>query len=468
MRSELSHALQRGLATLAAGLLAACGSTPPYQRPAMDIPPAFKEAALFQPAQPRLLLQGEWWRVFGDETLNSLQAQLVIGNENLGLAFAQYRAARAALAASRAALAPSLGVGASTSRGRSPSLPSAETTVSLSGSASWEVDLWGRISAQVDGAQARLDASEADWAAVRLSLQAALAQTYFSLRTAEAQTESLNNAVQAYRRSVEMTQDRYRVGIASAADVAQAQTQLKLALAQWVETRRSRAQLEHALAVLLGRPPSLFTLDVMARLPAVPDVPAQLPAQLLERRPDIAAAERRVAAANAQIGVAQAAFFPAVTLSANAGYRGETIANLMSAPHLFWSLGPAMALAVFDGGARRAGVDSAQAAADQAAAAYRQTVLAALQEVEDNLVSVATLQEEATYLEESQGEARRALDITTHQYRAGTVSYLNVVAAQTTALSIERSLLDTHNRRLAAANQLLKNLAGGWPLPPNP
>ncbi|MBI2770662.1 MAG: multidrug efflux RND transporter permease subunit [Burkholderiales bacterium] len=451
----------------AAAVLAACSATPPYQKPATEVPAAFKEAALFQPATARPPVPGEWWRLYGDETLNGLQGQLVVGNENLKSALAQYRGARAALDASRASLFPTFGAGLAASRSRSASLPGGpENTVSLSGNASWELDLWGRIGAQVDSAQARLEASSADLAAVRLSLQAALAQTYFSLRAAEAQAALLDNAVQAYSRSLVMTQDRYRVGIVSAADIAQAQTQLKSAQAQWVEARSSRAQLEHALAVLLGKAPSLFTLEANARLPVSPEVPVQLPAQLLERRPDIAAAERRVAAANAQVGAAEAAFFPAVTLSAGAGYRGNALANLVSAPNLFWSIGPAIALAAFDGGARRAGVASAQAATDQAAATYRQTVLTAMQEVEDNLVLAATLQQETALLEESLVEARRALEITTNQYRAGTVSYLNVVAAQTTALSAERSLLDARTRRLAATNQLLKNIAGSWqPLP---
>jgi NodT family efflux transporter outer membrane factor (OMF) lipoprotein len=449
-------------------LLSACGSAPTYERPKMDIPADFKEARLFQPAQPGPAVPEEWWRLFADETLNGLQKQLASGNQNLQLAVAQYRAARAALDASRAPLFPSLGASLSDTRSRAP-LPSRTVdTVSLAGSASWELDLWGRVSSQVSGAQARAQASEADLAAVRLSLQAILAQTYFSLRSAEAQAGLLDSAVQAYKRSLEMTQDRYRVGIVSAADVAQAQTQLKSALAQSVDARRSRAQLEHAVAVLLGRPPSGFTLETTASLPPAPELPAQLPSQLLQRRPDIAAAERRVAAANAQIGVAQAAFFPAITLSASAGYRDSSFADLVSAPNLFWSLGPALALSVLDGGARRAAVASAQAAVEQAAANYRQTVLTALQEVEDNLVLAATLKERTVLLAESLTEARRALDIITNQYRAGTVSYLAVVNAQTTALTAERTLLDARTSYLAATNQLLKNLAGNWASPANP
>ncbi|MDB5848142.1 MAG: transporter [Rhodoferax sp.] len=464
--------------TLAAAL-AGCSTAPPYQRPAMEMPASFREAA----AQPAAAtpVPDDWWRLFNDPALDALQAQVAIGNENLKASVAQYRAAQAALAGSRGALLPSFGLGLDASRSGSGSSRSTSSTgngnnnssagsvgnsVSLTGSASWEVDLWGRLSGQVDTAQARLQASRDDLAAAELSVRATLAQTYFSLRAAEAQTALLQDTLTAYQRSLDLTQNRYQAGVASAADVAQAQNQLKSTQAQLIESRSSRAQFEHALAVLLGRPPGLFDLGNTATLPMAPDAPPQLPAQLLERRPDIAAAERRVAAANAQVGVARAAFFPALTLSASAGYRGSTLANLVSAPNLFWSLGPALALTAFDGGQRQAAVDSARAGVDQAAASYRQTVLTALQEVEDNLVIAASLQEETGVLAEALTAARRALDVTTNQYRAGTVSYLNVVSAQTAVLSAERSLLDVRSRRLAAIAQLLKNVAGRWDLPP--
>jgi len=259
-----------------------------------------------------------------------------------------------------------------------------------------------------------------------------------------------------------MTQDRYRVGIVPATDVAQAQTQLKTAQAQAAETAGSRALLENALAVLVGEMPAAISLGAPDGLPNPPEVPLQVPAELLRRRPDIAAAERRAAAAAAQAGAASAAFFPTVTLGANGSLRAGTLADLLAAPPLLWSLGPSLALAAFDGGARQAAVDSARALLEQASAQYRQTVLTAIQEVEDNLALNAALARQTQLLQESLVEARRALELTLNQYRAGTVSYLNVVAAQTTALSVERSLLDAKSRRLAATNQLLKNLAGGW------
>ena len=461
MRPETRALIPLALALLAATLVG-CAGSPDYRRPVIEVPAQFREAALFKPAGPAAQIPQAWWQLFGDEVLNGLQSEMSAGNENLRAALAQYRAASAALDASRAPLLPTVGTSVSASRGRSPTAPASSTIYTPAATASWEADLWGRLGAQVDSARARLEASEFDLAAVRLSLQATLAQTYLGMRAAEAQIALLDNTVKAYQRSLEMTQDRYRVGVVSATDVAQAQTQLKSAQAQAAEAQGSRALLEHAIAVLLGRPPASLVLAENSKLPDLPNPPTQVPAELLRRRPDIAAAERRVAAANAQVGLAQTAFFPSVTLSANANYRASGLADLISAPHLFWSLGPSLALTAFDGGARRAAVEGAQAALEQAAAAYRQTVLTAMQEVEDNLALAAALHRQTQLLEESLVEARRALELTLNQYRAGTVSYLNVVAAQTTALSVERTLLDARSRQLSATNQLLKNLAGDW------
>lgn len=453
------------LTSLAALLvLTACSTTPPYRPPATALPTAFKETGLWQAANPQAAtVPDDWWLLFNDPVLNSLQTQAG-QNQNLQASAAQIRVAQAALGSSRAALSPTLGAGLAVTRSASPTTPAANS-VALTGSASWELDLWGRLSGAVTGDQARVQASQDDLAAARLSLQATVAQTYFSLRAAEAQSALLERSVQAYQRSMELTQNRYRGGVASANDVAQAQTQLKTTSAQRIESDSSRAQLEHALAVLLGRAPSEFSLPRTAVLPATPDIPDQVPARLLERRPDIAAAERRVAAAYAQVGVAQAAFFPALTLSASAGYKGSSLANLVSAPNLLWSVGPALALAAFDGGLRQSTVDSTRASTDAATASYRQTVLTALQEVEDNLVVAGSLQQEAALQTEALVAANRSLEIVKNQYQSGTVSYLNVVVAQATALSSERSLLDVQNRRLAATNQLLKNIAGRWDAP---
>ena len=323
------------------------------------------------------------------------------------------------------------------------------------------------MSGTVSASQASAQASSDDLAAARLSAQASITQTYFSLRAADASVRLLQETLQSYEQSLKLTNNRYRAGVASSADVAQAEAQYKSTQAQLIEAQTSRAQLEHALAALLGLPPAAFSLEAGAELPLPPEVPAMLSSQLLEQRPDIAAAERRVAAANAQVGVARAAFFPALTLSATAGYRGASLSNLVSAPNLFWSLGPSLALALFDGGARTAAVESARASLDLAAATYRQTVLTALQEVEDNLVTASALAREQQVQIEAVAAAQKALDVVNNQYRAGTVAYLNVLSAQTTVLSARRSLIDVRNRRLAAVNTLLKNVAGRWePLGP--
>ena len=453
-------------------LLTACGTPLPHERPALDVPAAYKQgvqgSAVWQTAQPQDSVPSAWWTLFADPALNALQERAASGNQNVALAVARLRAARAALDSAGAAGLPSLGATASSTRSRSgtnaESSAQARTRNSqaLGLNASWELDLWGRLSGGVDAARASVEASADDLAAMRLSVQATVAQTYFALRAAEAQTLLLDDTLAAYERSWQLTRNRQRAGVASAADVAQAEAQYKSTQVQRLEAQTSRAQLEHALAALTGQAPAALNLPATAELPAPPAVPAQLPSRLLERRPDIAAAERRVAAANAQIGVAQAAFFPAVTLSGAAGYRGTELANLLNAPNLFWSLGPALAVSLLDGGARSAALESARAAHDQTVASYRQTVLTALQEVEDNLAAATALEREQQLQTEAVAAAQRALDVVSNQYRAGTVGYLNVLSAQTTVLAARRSLIDVRNRRLAAVNALLKNVAGPW------
>ncbi len=448
--------------------LAACGTVQPYERPALDVPAAFKEgvpgSGVWQAAQPQDAVPDDWWRLFDDPVLDQLQQQAQQANQNIALALARLRAAHAALDGSRAALAPTLGANAGSTRARSNGSAgrSIATADSIGLAAGWELDLWGRLSAGAEAAQASLQASADDLAAMRLSVQASVAQTYFALRAAEVQERLLGETLAAYQRSWDLTQNRYRAGVASSADVAQAQATYLSTQAQRIEAQTSRAQLEHALAALAGQAPAAFSLAPTAALPAPPPVPAQLPSRLLERRPDIAAAERRVAAANAQVGAARAAFFPALTLSASAGYRGTSWGDLASAPNLVWSLGPALAATLFDGGARSAAVDAARAAQAQATASYRQTVLTALQEVEDNLVAGAALEREQAVQTEAVAAAQRALDVVNNQYRAGTVAYLNVLSAQAQVLSAQNGLISVRNRRLAAAATLLKNVAGRW------
>ncbi len=447
-------------------LLAACAVTrinpPPPAVPAAQ----YKEAGTWQRAPATDPVPDAWWTLFKDPVLDDLQRRLVIGNEGLKSAVAAVASARAVVEASRTVMWPTLSAGLGASRSGSPgSGATAGTTsnsLSLSATANWEADLWGRLALASSGAQASLQASSHELAAARLSAQALLAQTYFSLRTAEAQLALLDRSVAAYQRSLDLTQVRYDGGMAARTDVLQAQTQLKSALAQAADLRAQRAQLEHAIAVLLGVPPSSLALERNATLPSAPGVPPMLPATLLERRPDIAAAQQRLAAAYAQMGVAAAAWFPDLSLSAEAGYRGSSLGKLVTAPKLLWSLGASLTEAVFDGGQRQLASAQARASADQATSAYRQAVLTALQEVEDNLVLAAQLEQEATWQAEALQAAQKNLEITLAQYRAGTLSYLNVVAAQTAALGSESSLLSVRNRQLAAVNQLLKNIAGRW------
>jgi NodT family efflux transporter outer membrane factor (OMF) lipoprotein len=459
---QIASALLHFLILILASALSAC-TTPATIAPAsMEVPAAFKESSLWKATRAdAAAVPDEWWTLFNDATLNELQKQ-VVGNENLKASAALVQVARAALGAARAPASPSLGVSANSTNSVQPGSTSAITNNSLAANASWELDLWGRVAGNVSSAEARLQASSADLAAARWSVQALVTQTYFSLRSAEAQALLLERSVAAYQRSLELTQNRYAGGIASAADVAQATTQLRSTQAQLIESQSSRAQLEHAIATLLGQPAASLSVPRTAVLPIAPPVPVQLPSDLMQRRPDIAAASSRVAAANAQIGVAQSAFFPAITLSASAGFKGTDLLQLISAPNLFWSLGPALAATLLDGGARKATEESATATATQATATYRQTVLTALQEVEDNLVAAASLQEQAALQTDALTAAERNLDITNNQYKAGTVSYLNVVTAQATTLSSERTLLDVRNRRLVAIAVLLKNLGGRW------
>ncbi|MDE2047962.1 MAG: efflux transporter outer membrane subunit [Betaproteobacteria bacterium] len=468
------RSLRMGALALTTLLLAACATPAGDASTQMDVPAQFKEQALWQTVQPTAAppAPDAWWTLFGDATLDALETQVAVGNANLQASVAQMRVAQASLAAAEAGRWPTLGAGLSASRSRaqvgtgSRSVAAVDNSVALSASASWEVDLWGRLSQLASSAQARYDASRADLAAATLSTQATLAQTYFALRTAEAQLALFDRTVQGYERSLQVTRNRYAAGVVSAADVAQAQSQLQSAQAAQLEAATQRAQLEHAIAVLLGRPPASFTLAPGALPERTPGVPALLPAALLQRRPDIAAAQWRVAAANANIGAARAAYFPTLTLAASGGYRGTSLSDLVSAPNLFWSLGPAVALTLFDGGGRRAATDQAVAQADLAAATYRQTVLTALQEVEDNLVAAANLRREGQIQTEAVASARRAQQIVENQYKAGTVAYQNVVSAQITTFTAERTLLDARNRELAAVNQLLKNIAGRWDAAP--
>lgn len=470
--SFLRPSLPAVAAAVLVALLSGCAVTRVDPPAPVTAPAQYKEDGLWKQARPATAepVPEQWWTLFDDPVLNDLQRRLVIGNENLKAAVAQLAGARAALEASRSALLPTLSVGVSGTRSASPDGNVTNGTINrgptnsvqASLNASWEPDLWGRLRLASEGADATLQATADDLAAARLSAQATLAQSYFSLRTAEAQEALYDRSVQAYQRFLDLTQARYQSGVAARSDVLQAQTQLRSAQAQLLETRSTRAQLVHAIAVLLGLPPSALELSKNAALPTPPEVPMMLPSQLLERRPDIAAAQRRVASAYAQIGVADAAYFPSLTLSGSGGYRSSTLSKLLSAPNLFWSLGPSLAQAIFDGGQRKLASAQARTSAEVATSTYRQTVLTALQEVEDNLILADHLREEARLQQEALASAQRNLELVTDQYRAGTVSFLDVTTAQNSAFNAEASLLSVRNRQLAAISLLLKNVAGRW------
>ncbi len=449
--------------------LAACTLGPNYVRPSIEAPTAFKEMAGWKQAEPRdQELRGQWWEIYNDPLLNNLEEQVAISNQNLAQAEAQYRQARALVQAARSSYFPSVGAAASASRssrtlGTNSQLSTGSVNnYALSVSAAWEIDVWGRVRRTVEANQASAEASAADLEAARLSAQAELAQNYFQLRALDAQKQLLEDSVADFAKSLQLTKNRYDSGVAAKVDVVQGETQLKNTQAQAVDVGVQRAQLEHAIALLIGKPASSFSLAPAQLTAVAPVVPVGVPSQLLERRPDVAAAERRVASANAQIGVAKAAYFPSLTLSGSAGYQSSSLADFIAAPSRFWSIGPALAQTLFDGGLRRAQSDQAIAAYDGSVAAYRQTVLTGFQEVEDNLAALRILEQEAQIQDEALQSARQSVVLTTNQYKGGIVSYLNVIVVQTAALATERSSVDILNRRLAASVLLIKALGGGW------
>ena len=450
--------------------LGACTLGPDYQRPQLPDAGAFKQAEGWKSAAPADALQrGDWWQLYGDAELNVLVSRLNVSNQNLAVAEAQYRQARALVRSARSQLFPTLSgnTGVTRSRqttGSGSSNVSAGVSESYEAglSASWELDLWGRLRRGLEANRATMQASAADLAAVRLSVQAELVQTYLQLRVMDEQQRLLDQTVAAYARSLRLTENQYRAGIVPKSDVAQAQTQLKSTQAQAIDLKWQRAQLEHAIAVLIGVPPAELNIAEREHIPSLPDVPLALPSQLLERRPDVAAAERDVMAANAEIGIAEAAWYPDLTLSASGGYRNSSFNQLFEVPNRFWSLGPQLALTLLDFGGRRAELDRAEAAYDQTVATYRQTVLDSFREVEDYLVQLRVLGEEAVVQREALDAAQESLRLIENQYRAGTVDYLSVVTVQTTALNNQRTNLTLLGDRLVTSVQLIAALGGGW------
>lgn len=460
---------------LALSVLAGCAVGPDYRRPTIEAPAAYKELQGWKPAEPRDdISRGNWWEIYGDPDLGALVRQVEVSNQNILAAAAAYRQALALLGAARAGYFPTISGGLSNSRGQGTSASPASGTAlvspgapvrntdRLSLSAVWEADVWGRIGRTVEANEAQVQAGAADLQAALLSTQATLVQSYLQLRSNDAQSRLLEKTIAAYERSLQITRNRYQAGVAGRSDVAQAETQLRSTQAQAIDLGVQRAQLEHAIAILIGRAPADFHLEQIDAMPSLPPIPVGLPSELLERRPDIAAAERRMAAANAQIGVAQAAFFPALTLNASGGYQNSGFSQLTSLPNRFWSLGPSLALTLFDAGARTAQKEQAIAAYDKSVAAYRQTVLVAFQNVEDDLAALRILAEEAEAQRAAQVAAAEALALIDNQYRAGTVSYLNVVTAQAAALAADRAGLAVTGNRLVASVLLLQALGGDW------
>lgn len=458
---------------LCVALLSACAVGPDYQKPQMATPAQFKAAQGWTQASPSdAIARGAWWEIYNDSQLNQLVEKLNSSNQTVAQYEAQYRQAKALVRSSRGAFFPTLDLSAGKTRSSqgtgssSSSLSSTNSgirdTYSTQLGVSWEADVWGKLRRGLEADTASAQASLADLAAMQLSLQSELVQNYLQLRVIDEQKRLLEATVEAYQRSLTLTQNQYRAGISGRDSVAQAQTQLKSTQADLIDLVWQRAQFENAIAVLMGQAPADFNLAASTSIPALPAIPLELPSQLLERRPDIAAAERSVMAANANIGIAKAAYYPDLTLSLSGGYSSSTFSNWISLPNRFWSVGPQLAMTLFDGGQRSAEVDRTEAVYDQTVAQYRQTVLNGFQEVENYLVQLKVYEDEANVRSEALDAARESLRLTSNQYKAGLIGYLDVVNVQTTALSNERSVLTLLQSRLIASVQLIAALGGGW------
>ena len=473
-------AVRATVSALTVAVLAACAPLGPnYQRPeplpgattggtARELPTQYKETAalantLLKPASTATVAATDWWKPFADPKLDALMVQVGQANQNVAQAEAKYRQATAATQQAQAARFPTLGTNASATRSSQATNGVRSTSQSLSAglSASWELDLWGRVRWSIEAGDASAAASASDLAATTLSLQAQLATNYGALRSLDVQRGLLEDSVSAYQRSLQLTKNRYDAGVVAKSDVAQAQSQLLSSQAQLIDTGAQRATLEHSIAVLTGKPPSELSIARVDGYPLqLPAIATSMPSELLQHRPDIAAAERRMAAANAQIGIAVAAYYPTISLSGSAGQRGATLADLLSLPNRFWSVGPALALSLFDGGARDATKAQAMASYDQTVAAYRQTILGAIAEVEDNLATLRVLAEELVVQQQAVQAAQEALTIALNQYKAGTVSFLNVATAQTAEYSARRTELALRSQQFSASVALIKALGG--------
>ena len=446
-------------------LCSGCAIGPRYKRPVVQPPAAFKELAendQWKVAAPSDdLLKGKWWEVFGDPQLNRLEELVSINNQNIKQAEANFRQARSTILANRANLYPSIGSNPAITESRNYRSSLAETWT-LPAATSWEPDLWGRIRLTVESATASAQVSAADLENLRLSQQALLAADYFLLSAQDMQMEVLKGTIDTYEKNLQLVMNRYAGGVASRSDISLAQTQLAGARAQFTDQHISRAQNEHAIAMLTGQNPASFTIGPSKIAGPPPAIPVGLPSQLLERRPDIASSERRVAAANAAVGIAEVAYYPRLTLSATPGFLASGITDLFTYATRSWSAGPSLSSTLFDFGRRGAALEGARASYDATVAGYRQVVLTALQQVEDDLAALRYLSEEAVQQQESVMAARESLRLETERYRAGTSSYLNVITTQILTLNAEQAAVTILQRRMTAAVNLVKDLGGGW------
>jgi NodT family efflux transporter outer membrane factor (OMF) lipoprotein len=449
-----------------------CAVGPKYHPPVVQAPPAYKEVGDWKPAQPNEQnLGGEWWKIFQDPQLDALELQVNVSNQNLKAAEAQFRQARAALRYTRADYYPTVTAGLSATRTRVSAHRPPPSSIfdgityndfTLPVDVSYQADVWGRVRKNVESYREQAQASAADLATVNLSMHADLAIDYFQARSLDAQEQLLNSTVTQYEQALELNQSRFEGGIASDVDVEQARTQLQTTRAAAIDVGVLRAQYEHAVAILIGKPPAEFSLPPLPLTAPPPRIPVSVPSDLLERRPDIAAAERRVAAANAQIGVAKSAYYPLISLGASGGFESSTITTLLNGPSGLWSVGLSAVGTVFDAGRRRAFTDEARAAYDSQVAAYRENVLTGFQQVEDSLAAVRILENEADVQDEAVVAAQRSLDLSITRYKGGVTTYLEVITAQNAALTDQVTAVNILGRRMASTVLLIQALGGGW------
>jgi NodT family efflux transporter outer membrane factor (OMF) lipoprotein len=457
-----------------AALAAGCAVGPNYHRPQFDTTANYKEAGDWKPSEPNdVLARGPWWKIFNDDVLDGLEAQIDISNQNVKAAEAAFEQSRALVAQARAGFWPTIvgSLGGQRQGGPVETLNAAgvpttvtrtQNTFNAGVSANWDIDIWGRIRRTTESNVASAQASSAALAAARLSAQAELATDYFELRAQDQLQKLLDDTVEAETQSLHITESRYKFGVAARADVVTAQTQLLGSQAQQVNAKIQRAILEHAIAVLIGKQPAEYSLGPATMRSDVPTVPAGVPSTLLERRPDVAEAERRMASANAQIGVAKAGYFPDLTLTGQDQYSSNTFSHLIRLSNRIWAVGPALAETLFDGGLVRAQVRGARAAYEGTVDNYRQTVLASFQQVEDEIVTLRVLEQEGAIEDETVKAAREAEALTLNQYKAGTVPYSSVITAQTTRLAAEETALSVLSTRLQTSVALIEALGGGW------